>query len=191
MATLLATPTYSRVRPVGDVDTLQSTTSWYIGGEGQRYRIVGYKFKTPATGIVSLSFELYVNSYQTWVSGNTSSTAGEKLRYKITTSTTAPKPSDAADGTMGGNNGRIYSSGTITKVLTPNTDYYLWIYSSEYYNFVWEVANKQPTITYNGGVANIKTSSGWKKAIPWIKTSSGWKQAIPWILHGGSWKNTC
>ena len=174
-------------------DTTKGATpgSDYIGCEGSHYRVMGYSFKTPATGIVNFSFSLYTNSHHNWGTSNNSTTAGDKLKYTITTSNSVPAFGAASLGKVKANNGRIYSDGSITKILSPNTTYYLWIWSGSYYSYAWEVSGQSVTITYDGGVVNLYDGKEWKKAVVWIYDGKQWKNAIPWIYNGKEWKNTC
>ena len=168
-----------------------STSSYYLGGENGNNRIVAYKITTPATGITQLSFSLSPSSYTTGYSDHTSAKAGGYLKYCITTSTTCPHPANTASlGTITATNTSI-STSTITCILNPNTTYYLWIFSSQYYQGYWNVEDKNVTITYEGGVVRIYTADGWKMAIPYVYTANGWKQAIPYVYTANGWKNTC
>ena len=169
--------------------TPTSTTSKYLGGESSRVRVVGYKIEVPNTGISTLSFTISASSYETGYSSHTSAEAGKRLAFIISTSTTPPLPSTTSAGTITATNS-LLSSNTITCSLTPNTTYYLWVYSTSYYQGYWGGVTKA-SITYQGGVVRIYTSNGWKQAIPYIYTPNGWKQVIPYIYTSNGWKNTC
>ena len=179
----------SYYRKTDSVSVAHHAGSYIIGCESNRYRIMGYKFTTPSEGISQLSFELETGGYTTGYSSHTPSLSGDKLGFVITEGNTPPLPSNTSLGKITATNSLI-SSSVVTAVLKPDTTYYLWIYSVEYYQGYWTVEGKNVKITYVGGVVNIYTSNGWEKAIPWIYTNGAWHQTIPYIYNGG-WKNTC
>jgi hypothetical protein len=137
----------SYYRKTSSLSTAHHTNSYYLGCEGNNYRIIGYKFTAPSSGITQLSFTLTASSYTTGYDAHTSKLAGEKLGFCITTDNTPPLPSQTSLGTITATNSS-FDSNTVKTILTPNTVYYLWIYSTEYYQGYWEVSGKNMTITY-------------------------------------------
>lgn len=79
-------------------------------------------------------------------------------------------------------------SGTVDKMLLPNTDYILWIFPNytEYRSLTTMESVTVPTYELSGaaGLVRIDTGDGFVNAIPYIDNGETWDQAIPYIDDG-------
>lgn len=171
------------------VGQVYTAGSQYLGGEGNRIRVMGFKFTSPKTGIVQLSFKLTASSWTTGYTSHTPQLAAENLAFQISETLEPPKPSDLSLGTITATETQL-SSDKIKIILKPNTDYYLWIYSTKYYQGYWKIGSNDAIITYDGGAVTLFIGSTPKKAIFWVHHDGAWKNAIPW-MYNTKWKNTC
>lgn len=185
MATKTLDVTYYKQSGTGSPNNYSNAGSKMVGCEGNRYRLLGFQFTTPNTGMCRFKFKM-MGSFTTW-DNKTSANCGAKLRYIVTTSSSVPAITTDSFGTITGTDTYI-SCDYKYKLLEPSTTYYLWIFPSEYYNGVWSYS--EMTLTFDGGGVHIYDGSKWKTAIVWIYNGSSWKRALPWIYNGSSWKTT-
>lgn len=174
-------------------------TSIPLAGYLTGYRVMRYTFTTPETGADRFSLSITgVSMY----SGNFPT-----LRFYLTTSETSHI--NATDSTVeydgelirsaaeSGESGQYkYTSDVVSKLLMPNTTYYLYIFAgnssarSAYFPYDGlQYQTELATITVDGGagVVYIKKGSVIKKHQVYVKRGSTWKLLIPYKKKGSSW----
>lgn len=175
------------------------TNNSLAGKVGSVYRVIRYTFTTPETGANEFSLSItgismYSSSYPT-------------LRFYLTTSDTshinATDATEAYDGTLirsaagSGESGQHkYTSDVISKVLTPNTTYYLYIFAGNSYGrsayFPYDGLQYQTelaTITVDGaaGLVYIDNGTSLESYQVYVDNGSSWDLCVPYIDNGSDW----
>lgn len=164
-----------------------------VGGTS---RVIRYTFTTPATGASSFSVSITgVSMYQG---------SFPEFRFFLTTSPTshvnANYKTTEYDGTLTrtslGNSKYQYSSDEVSKLLLPNTTYYLYIFganSNELYAYFPKDNSQYTTdlatiiIEGGAGLVFIDSGSSMEAYQVYIDNGSGWDMYIPYIDNGSGW----
>lgn len=179
----------------GEVNTNIPLAGYLTG-----YRVMRYTFTTPETGADSYSISItgvsmYSSSFPT-------------LRFYLTTSPTSHiNASDSTadyDGelirssTGSGESGQYkYTSEAVSKLLTPNTTYYLYIFAggsgvrSAYFPYDGlQYKTELATITVEGaaGLVYIDNGSSFEPYQVYVDNGSDWDLYIPYIDNGSDWE---
>lgn len=162
-------------------------------------RVIRYTFTTPSTSS---------SSYSVMISG-CSKLDGDctSLKCFLTTSDSSHALANstyASDATLTrrasttGSGEYEFYSGEISKSLSPNTTYYLWVFASSTavplsvylpksgYQFQTSLATI--TVDQSSGIVYIDNGSGFEAYQVFIDNGSTWEQYIPYIDNGTSWE---
>ena len=166
---------------------------------GNAVRVLRYTFTTPAEG--ASSFSLLISRCDDNPNGG-----NPALRFYVTTSEdshmTAVGGSYAYDGTLtrryvSGNEWNYeYYSETISKVLLPNTTYYLWVFPAtnnvgtaffpcDEYQYYTEYCSM--TVDGGAGLVYIDNGSSLDAYQCYIDNGSSWDLCLPYIDTGTGW----
>ncbi len=169
-----------------------SGASYVVGYESRQNRVVRYGFRTGPGG----ASEISVNIPNLSKSDGTGS-ADAPLRFFIGTSPTSHANAGAGSTylgqlTMTTAGGFYHFSGSAKVVLTPNTDYYLWIFpGSTTFGWWWVPSQGTATVTVHTAAMSDFTVSngtlGQAQTITITRHGSGFLHTLYYRYGSGNW----
>lgn len=174
----------------------QSVTEAWVGFTSTNYRIVRYEFTAPDEGASHIELNITQALY---LSG--SNAEHHDFCFYVGTSPTSHTNANSDSPYTGkltmtwATDGTSYSvfTGEADILLTPNTKYYVWIFSNSvpstgrYTNYGFGSA--VTTVTTSGGAGLVYIDNGTELEVYqiYVDNGSSWDPCIPYIDNGSSW----
>lgn len=181
----MATITTSAVQAYSGTST---STTRIVGRNASKNCVARYSFTTDSVGASTVSFEIPKNSV--------GSGTRPPLRWCITDSASSHIDAGSSttnyDGTVTVTDvqGWDVFTGSVNKVLSPNTTYYLWIFpNTSTYGFYYLGGNYTATVTTSGAAGVVYIDNGTKLEAYqcYIDNGSGWDLYAPYVDNGTGW----